>query len=185
MTLELSPSKVGQWTDTAALQPDAPGFSLPLALTPQLSLWRLIAQGSSLTYEGFDRRAGTRVCVKLAAQASDAAAREALIQEAALYAQVEHPCIAPIHDVASLSDGTPYVVSEFVSGQTLAELMRKAPLGTALACEVTSQLLGALGALHGAGLVLGHLSAELVFLDFAPDGIRVPSSDCRRSRTTG
>jgi serine/threonine protein kinase len=166
MTLELSPSKVGQWTDTVALHPDAPGFALPV------SLWRVIARGSSLTYEGFDRRVGARVCVKLAAHARDGAARDHVLTQAALYANVEHTSLAPVLDTGSLSDGTPYIVSEFVSGQTLTELMRKAPVGTALACEVTNQLLGALGALHRAGLVLGHLSADLVFVDFTPDGRR-------------
>jgi serine/threonine-protein kinase len=152
------------------LEPQASGFTLPIAITPQLTLWRLLSQSSALLYEGFDRRTGARVAVKLIAQARDESVRARILQDAAQHANLEHPNILPILDVATLSDGTPYVVTEFVSGQTLADALQSARPTRALACEVTSHLLAALVMLHHAGLVHGHLAPSHIFVQTAPQG---------------
>jgi hypothetical protein len=132
----------------------------------------LIAQGSSLVYEAFDRRAASRVAVKLIARAQDADTRERVLRQAALHASVEHPCLVPLLDVAALSDGTPYVVSELANAETLASLLRTPALNTALACEIISHVLGALGALHRAGLVQGGLEPGAILLDSPQEGRR-------------
>ncbi|HEX6241117.1 MAG TPA: protein kinase, partial [Polyangiales bacterium] len=171
-TPELSHSQVGRWADAVALRPGSAGFTLPITLTPQLSLWRLISQGRSIVYEGFDRRAATRVAVKLITRARDEDTRARVLQEAALHANVEHPSIVSIVDVAALSEGTPYVVSELASGEPLSGLVREPSMTPVLACEVVGQVLNALVALHAAGLHCPGLEPGAILLDGAKDGRR-------------
>ncbi len=49
---------------------------------------------------------------------------ENLLQEARLLAAMEHPNIVPVYDVGR-SDGHVYIVSRFIDGQNLAELLKK------------------------------------------------------------
>ncbi len=173
MTAEPSPSNVGRWaTDLGALRPSTAGFSLPVSIAPHLSLWRLIAEGSSLVYEGHDRRMGARVAVKLLAVRDDGNARARLMREAALYANLDNPSLPRLYDVASLSDGTPYVVMEFVAGQTVAELLAQGPLDPSLACDIANQMLGSLAALHRAGIVHRDIKPTNIILEPGEDGRR-------------
>jgi serine/threonine-protein kinase len=173
MTAEPSPSNVGRWaTDLGALRPGAVGFALPVSIAPHLSLWRLIAEGSSLVYEGHDRRLGARVAVKLLAVRDDDNARARLMREAALYANLDNPSLPRLYDVATLSDGTPYVVMEFVAGQTVAEMLARGPLTPSLACDVANQILGSLAALHRAGIVHRDIKPTNIILEPGEDGRR-------------
>jgi Protein kinase domain len=173
MTLEPSPSTVGRWaTDLDALRPGGTGFALPMSIAPHLSLWRLIAEGSSFVYEGFDRRMAARVAVKVLAVRDNANAHARLLREAALYANLDHPSVPRLHDVATLPDGTPYVVMEFVAGQTLAELLDQGPLAPSFSCDIANQILGSLAVLHAAGIVHRDIKPTNIILEPGEDGHR-------------
>lgn len=53
---------------------------------------------------------------------------ERFLREARSVAQLRHPSIIPIHDVGQ-QDGVPYLVSDFVAGLTLADLVSGRPAG--------------------------------------------------------
>jgi hypothetical protein len=173
MRPEPSPSTVGRWaTDLDGLRPGSSGFALPISIAPHLSLWRLIAEGSSFVYEGFDRRLAARVAVKVLAVRDNANAHARLLREAALYANLDHPSVPRLHDVATLSDGTPYVVMEFVAGQTLAELLAQGPLSPSVSCDIANQILGSLAVLHAAGIVHRDIKPTNIILEPGEEGQR-------------
>ncbi len=87
---------------------------------------------------------------------------------------LEHPNIAAVFDVGRLPDGLPYLMMEFLEGESLGARLRRVgrlPLDEALAIlDITS---AALGAAHRRGLIHGHLKPENIFLARAqtrPDG---------------
>lgn len=162
---EVSQPLVSRWgADVSALRPDQPNFALPITLTPQLSLWRLIARNASLVYEGFDRRTGDRVAVKLYASLSKAEERARVLPEAARCGNLDHPALPKVLDASMLSDGTPYVVSEFAFGQSLTQCMRE-PLQPGVACDIASQVLSALQALHALPTAHGGVEPGNVFIE--------------------
>jgi hypothetical protein len=148
-------------------------MTLPLAITPHLTLWRLLGEGgASRVYEGHDRRLARRVAVKLLGprDGHDGTARERLLREAELYARIEDPRTPGVYEVSSLGDGTPYVVMEYVAGQSLADRLRQEPTGLVLACEITSEILSALSAVHRHSVVHRDVKPSNIILEPAIDG---------------
>jgi serine/threonine protein kinase len=147
--------------------------ALPFAITPHLTLWRLLGEGgASRVYEGHDRRLARRVAVKLLGprDGHDGTARERLLREAELYARIEDPRTPGVYEVSSLGDGTPYVVMEYVAGQSLSDRLRQEPPGLVLACEITSEILSALASVHRHGVVHRDVKPSNIILEQSIDG---------------
>jgi serine/threonine-protein kinase len=85
--------------------------------------------------------------------ANDQVFRERFLREARLAASLQHPNLVSVYDVGE-EDGSPYIVMEYVEGETLAELIaRDAPLPTGRAVELLEQICQGLEHAHAAGLV--------------------------------
>ena len=67
-------------------------------------------------------------------------------------AQLRRPAIVPVHEVGQ-RDGAPYVVSEFVQGITLADLLTARRPAFREAAEMTARLADALHYAHQQGVV--------------------------------
>jgi serine/threonine-protein kinase len=52
------------------------------------------------------------------------------LEEAELMAQLQHPGIAPLHDVGELPDGRPYFSMKLIRGRTLTQLLQERPSPT-------------------------------------------------------
>jgi tetratricopeptide (TPR) repeat protein len=52
------------------------------------------------------------------------------LEEAELMAQLQHPGIAPLHDVGALPEGRPYFSMKLIRGRTLAQLLQERPSPT-------------------------------------------------------
>ena len=84
-------------------------------------------------------------------------------QEARVAAALNHPGILAVHDVG-WHEGSPYIVSELLEGETLRERLRAGTLPVQKALEVALPLARALAAAHGKGIVHRDLKPENVFL---------------------
>ncbi len=77
----------------------------------------------------------------------------ALLAEAQIVSQLSHPGIVPLFD-AGEEGGAPYLVFEYVEGETLAARLRRAgPLPAAEAVDLAVQVLKALGHAHARGVL--------------------------------
>jgi len=78
--------------------------------------------------------------------------RERFFREARAAAQLRHPGIVPVHEVTEI-DGLPAIISEFVDGVTLRELLEIRRLTFRESAELVLQVADALDYAHSMGLV--------------------------------
>lgn len=78
--------------------------------------------------------------------------RERFAREARAAAQLRHPGIVTVHEVATI-DGRPVLVSEFVDGVSLRELLRERRPTFAGAAALVARVAEALDYAHGMGVV--------------------------------
>ncbi len=132
---------------------------------PGLELGRLLGRGAtSEVWEGVREADGRRVAVKIAH--GDRESVEGAVREAALAATVASAHVVSVEGCLALADGRVALVMPLVRGGDLARLV--AARGFLTAGEVVTvlaPLAGALGRLHGAGVVHGDVSPGNVLLD--------------------
>jgi len=112
------------------------------------------AGGMGEVYRARDTRLGRTVAVKVLAQ--DLGARPDVLQrferEARAVSALNHPNICTLYDVGT-EGGKPYLVMEYLEGETLAERIARGPLPLRDACEIAIQIGEALDQAHGRGIV--------------------------------
>ncbi|WP_203773142.1 serine/threonine-protein kinase [Paractinoplanes deccanensis] len=126
--------------------------------------------GSAVVHYGFDTTLKRPVAVKI----FDHAAADVL-REARTSAGLSHPNIAQVYDYGEVTDGperTPYLVMEFVDGETLADrLARTGALRWRQAAEICAETASALAAAHAQSLVHRDVNPRNIML--TPDGVKV------------
>ena len=108
--------------------------------------------GMATVYLAQDEELHRPVAIKLLAEnlAGDTAFQQRFLREARLAARLSHPNVVAVYDVGEAEDGRPYIVMEYVPGETLAELGRVPPdEAVGLAVQACRGLAHA----HSAGLV--------------------------------
>jgi eukaryotic-like serine/threonine-protein kinase len=85
-------------------------------------------------------------------------------REAMAAAHIDHPNVAAATDFGKLSDGSFFLVLEFVEGRSLRELIAEGPLAPSRAASVGKQVLAGLSRAHGLGIVHRDLKPENVML---------------------
>jgi len=116
-------------------------------------------------YRARDTRLGREVALKILPD-SFARDRERLHrfeQEARAVAALNHPNILAIFDVGE-SNGSRYLVSELLEGETLRTLVDRGPLSPRKAIENAVQIAQGLAAAHEKGIVHRDLKPENVFV---------------------
>ncbi|MCY1030610.1 serine/threonine-protein kinase [Corallococcus sp. BB11-1] len=136
---------------------------------------RIGVGGMGLVYDGIQPLIGKRVAVKVLrpelAHSSEQVAR--LLAEARAVNAIRHRGIIDIFGFGQLPDGRQYIVMEYLDGQPLdAILAEKGRLPVTEALALLEEVLAALGAAHGAGVVHRDLKPSNIFLVRQPDGSR-------------
>jgi serine/threonine-protein kinase len=123
------------------------------------------AGGMGEVYQARDLRLGRLVAIKFVSDelAADAVASERLTREARLTSLLNHPNIVTVHDVG-IADGHPYIVMEFVAGQSLHVALQWERLKLARAIEIASQIADGLAVAHEAGIVHRDLKPRNIML---------------------
>jgi Tol biopolymer transport system component len=132
---------------------------------PYEILEKLGAGGMGEVYRARDARIGRDVAVKIlpAAFASDPARLSRFEQEARAAGQLNHPNILAIFD-AGTHDGSPYLVTELLEGETLRQRIAALPVPLRKTLEIAGQIANGLGAAHEKGIVHRDLKPENVFV---------------------
>ena len=94
-------------------------------------------------------------------------ARERLHREASAAGRLKHPNIAAIYDVLDV-DSHPYIVMEYVEGESLAHVLRRGALPLDSAIAVGTEIADALAAAHAKGIV--HRDLKPANISLTPDG---------------
>jgi serine/threonine-protein kinase len=90
--------------------------------------------------------------------------------EARAATAVKHPGIVEIYDFGYHTDGSAYIVMEYLEGETLASRLRRTgPLPAARAAALGRQVAGALGAAHARGIIHRDLKPDNIFIVRDPD----------------
>ena len=107
--------------------------------------------GMAVVYLAHDEELRRLVAIKVLAEhlSGDSAFRERFLQESRLASRLSHPNVVQVYD-AGEADGRPYIVMEYVEGDTLAE---RGKLAYEDAVPLALQACAGLQHAHAAGLV--------------------------------
>lgn len=116
-------------------------------------------------YRARDPRLGREVAIKVlpAAFTFDSERLRRFEQEARAASALNHPNILTVHDIGTHEE-CPYLVCELLHGQTLRDLLAKAPLPVQKAADYARQLASGLAAAH---------AREIIHRDLKPDNVFV------------
>src|SRR5713101_2962538 len=123
------------------------------------------AGGMGEVYRARDARIGRDVAVKIlpAAFSQNEDRLRRFQQEARAAGKLNHPNIIAVYDVGA-HDGSPYLVTELLEGETLQHRIAGRPLSARRAIEYGSRIAHGLAAAHENGIVHRDLKPANVFV---------------------
>jgi eukaryotic-like serine/threonine-protein kinase len=145
-----------------------------IAAGSHLGSYEVVAQigagGMGEVYQAHDTKLGRDVAIKVLPEAfaHDPERLSRFQREAKMLAALNHANIATIHGLEQ-SNGTSYLVMELVSGETLAErIKREGPVPVEEALKIAVQIAEALEAAHEKGII--HRDLKPANVKVAPEG---------------
>ena len=126
---------------------------------------KLGAGGMGEVYQGRDTQLGRDVAVKVLPTnvSTDVERLRRFEQEACAAGALNHPNILIVHDIGA-HDGTTYVVSELLEGETLRKRIGGTPLGQRRAIDYALQIANGLAAAHEKGIIHRDLKPDNIFI---------------------
>lgn len=148
---------------------DGPGLDPPVPerIGPYEVLSRLGRGGMGVVYLARDPRLGRKVAIKILSPAIDgtSGAMDRLRREALTASALNHPNILTVYEFGE-AEGEQYIVSEYVEGTSLRELI--GTLSPKQALDYAQQIGNALAAAHKAGIIHRDIKPENIMV--RPDG---------------
>src|SRR6266853_465852 len=123
------------------------------------------AGGMGEVYRARDSRLRREVAIKVLPQALslDADRMRRFEQEALATSALNHPNILAVFDIGT-SEGSPYVVSELLEGETLRERLRSGAIPVRKTLDYAMQIAHGLAAAHEKGIIHRDLKPENLFV---------------------
>lgn len=144
-------------------------MDIPQIIAGRFRIEREIGKGGMGTvYRASHLGLARRVAVKVLKKdiASNPEVAERFMREARTMARLRHPGAAMIFDAGRLADGRPFIVMEYVEGETLAEtLAREGTLTPEYAVRIASEICDVLAEAHNLGIVHRDLKPSNIMLN--------------------
>src|SRR5881409_3410563 len=134
-------------------------------LGPYRVTGRIGEGGMGAVYRATDTRLGRNVAIKVltAVTLSDKERLQRFEQEARATGMLNHPNLLTIFDVGH-SEGTPFLVSELLEGETLRDRIGPRAMRSRKALDAALQMAQGLTAAHEKGIIHRDLKPENIFL---------------------
>ena len=158
-----APTSAGELSDRTSEYP-----SPPAQFQGRYTLKTLLGQGGfGCVYSAWDELLHRVVAVKFARKErfSGTAGQVQFLDEARAAAKLKHPHIVTVFDSGTDAEGNPFVVFEFVDGESLSARMARQPLNREEIVLVMSAVAEAIQAAHKAGLVHRDLKPGNILID--------------------
>lgn len=143
-------------------------------LADRYQLVRLVGVGGMAgVFEGQRLADGGRVAVKVlhgAEHAHQPSRARRFAREAEVIAALDHPNALPLFDYGLIAGETPYLVTEFVDGETLGGLLRQGTLAPLTVVRIMQQICDVLAAAHGKGIIHRDLKPENLVVESIDGG---------------
>ncbi len=135
---------------------------------------RLIGRGAmGAIYQARHKVLGRRVAVKVLRHnlKDKPEERERFQAEAETIARLSHPNVVTILDFGTLPDGSPCIVTEFVDGETITDILEaEGPIEPWRATRIVQQVLSALIEAHSMGIVHRDIKCDNIMVQRLRDG---------------
>jgi hypothetical protein len=150
-------------------------YRVGAVLDGKLRLERLIAAGGGgAVFEASHVGLATRVAVKVLRPGPEGVGERRLqrfLREARIAAKLKSAHAVRILDIATPPQGTPYLVMEYLQGETLGEMLQRCgPLPIPDAVDYVLQAIEPLAEMHASGIVHRDVKPSNLFLARGPNG---------------
>jgi eukaryotic-like serine/threonine-protein kinase len=123
--------------------------------------------GTARVFKAVDTKTSHHVAIKIieGEAAETPTWRERLLREAALLKSLRHPNVVDVHAGGVCENGSSYLVMEYLEGETLNQLMQRAPvLPVGAALGVLTEIASGLAATHAIGVIHRDVKPDNIFL---------------------